>query len=198
MAANRPARGAGRPWHHDVVVDRRSLTIKDMAGALAILSIGLVVILGAMGLLSFGTTKDDGRAPTADVIGGIQRAAAALKLPLAVPNGLPAEWRGNSFTQTEPVASGGTRTVVRGGWLTSTGKFITLIQSAESPSQLVDNEVEPGLKSSDAVPVGGASWQVYVGQRREPVWVTTRQNVTLLITGSAPPEDFRSLAAAVG
>lgn len=184
-------------WHHGVVVDRRNLTMRDMAVAIGVLVVSLVAVVGAMGLLSFGNDTDSGEAPTADVIGGFDRAAAALKLPLAVPHDLPASWHGNSFSQVEPFTSGGTRTVVRGGWLTDTGAFITLIQSPETPADLVGNEIKQGTTSTATVEAGAAEWAIYPGQRTESAWVRTRDGVSLLITGSATEADFQTLAAAI-
>ncbi len=180
------------------MVDRRNLTVRDMTVAVGILVVSLIAVVGAMGGISLGSDTDSGAAPTADVVGGFERAGAALKLPIVVPTGLPSTWQPSSFTQVDPVTAGGTRTVVRGGWLTGDGKFVTLIQSPESPVVLVSNEVGQGLASTASVAAGGATWTVFPGQRTESVWVRSEAGVALLITGSAGEDDFRILAAAVG
>ena len=172
--------------------------MRDMAVAAGVLVVSLIVVIGAMGGWSFGNSTDNGTAPTADVIGGFGKAGPALKLPIVVPQGLPSSWRGNSFSLINPAADGGNGVpVARGGWLTETGKFITLIQSSGQPSALVTQEIGQGLANMGTVKAGGAEWNIFPGQRQEPVWVRTTGSITLLITGSASADDFDILAAAV-
>ena len=57
------------------VVDRRSLGMKHMAAAVAVLVGGLVVVLLLMGQLGVGNSTDDAAAPAADAIGGLERAS---------------------------------------------------------------------------------------------------------------------------
>jgi hypothetical protein len=180
-----------------VMVDRRSLTMKDMWGAVAVLVVALVVVLGLMGNISLGNDSDNGETPTADAVGGFQRSAAALQLPLAVPQGLPAEWQANSFYQTDPATAGGTATRIGGGWLTGEGKFITLIQSTSAPDVLAADVFQGGRTSTAVVQAGGAEWSSYPGARDEVAWVRTAGPVTLLITGSASEDDFRTLADSI-
>lgn len=179
------------------MVDRRSLTMRDMALAVGVLVVSLVVVLGAMGNLGFGSNTDNGATPTADVTGGLQRAAAALDLPIEVPAGLPADWHPSSFTQVTPFTDGGTRTVVRAGWITPSGAFVTLIQSPESAQDLVTHEIGRGLALLGTVQAGGAEWNIYPGQRQEPAWVRSTGVLTLLISGSATEADFQTLAAGI-
>ena len=46
--------------------------------------------------------------------------------------------------------------------------------------------------------VGDVEWTVTSGRRNEAAWVHTDGDVNWVITGSAAPEDFRTLAAAIG
>ncbi|WP_157970697.1 DUF4245 domain-containing protein [Nakamurella deserti] len=179
------------------MVDRRSLTMKDMWGAVAVLAVALVVVLGLMGNIGFGNDTDDGQTPTADVVGGFQRSAAALQLPLAVPRGLPAEWQPNSFYQTDPATTGGTASRIGGGWLTAEGRFVTLIQSTATPDVLAAEVFGGGRTSTAVVQAGGTEWSSYPGAREEVAWVRTAGPVTLLITGSASEADFRILADSI-
>jgi hypothetical protein len=179
------------------MVDRRSLTMKDMWGAAAVLVVTLLVVLGLMGTISFGNDMDGGETPTADVTGGLQKSAAALELPLEIPAGLPADWQPNSFVQTDPVTSGGGRTVVRGGWITGSGRFIGLIQSTEAPDVLVAAEFGTGRTSTAVINAGGEDWSVYQGARTEAAWVRSAGPISVLITGSAAEEDFRALAGSL-
>lgn len=179
------------------MVDRRSLTMKDMWGAVGILAVVLVVVLGLMGTIGFGNDTENGETPTADVTGGLQKSAAALELPLEIPQGLPADWQPNSFAQTDPFTAGGTRTVVRGGWITGSGRFVGLIQSTDTPADLIGNEIGPGLTSNALVQAGGVEWDVYPGQRSEVAWVRDAGPIRVMITGSASEDDFRILADSI-
>lgn len=179
------------------MVDRRSLGMREMAVAIGVLAVSLLAVLAAMGLLGFGSSTDDAQAPTADVTAGLQRARTELGLPLLIPAGLPSNWQPNSFQQLDPKVQGGDRTLVRAGWLTGSGAFITLVQSTETPAVLVGNEVGQGLSSRGTAAGGGAQWSVFPGVRDEPVWVRTVGPLTVLITGSAGESDFQVLAASV-
>ncbi|MEO5833701.1 MAG: DUF4245 family protein [Nakamurella sp.] len=179
------------------MVDRRSLTMKDMWGAVGVLAVVLVVVLGLMGTIGFGNDTKNGETPVADVTGGLQKSAAALRLPLLIPQGLPADWQPNSFALTDPFTDGGTRTVVRGGWITGSGRFVALIQSTDSPADLIGNEIGPGLTSRAVVAAGGLDWDVYPGQRSEVSWVHAAGRLAVMITGSASEDDFRILAESI-
>ncbi len=178
------------------MVDRRSLTMKDMWGAVAVLVVALVVVLGLMGSISFGNDRDGGETPTADVVGGFQRSAAALQLPLAVPEGLPTEWQPNSFYQVDPATAGGTAARIGGGWLTGSG-FITLVQSTSAADVLTADLFQGSRTSTAVVQAGGAAWSSYPAARDEVAWVRSAGPVTLLITGSASEDDFRVLADSI-
>ena len=179
------------------MVDRRSLSIRDMAVAAGILVVSLLLVGGAMGLYSFGNATDNGKAPLVAVISGLERARAGSKLPFVVPVGVPSNWQGNSYQLVTPEVDGGTRTLARAGWLTASGKFITLVQSTEAAADLVSSEIGQGLASRGAVQAGGAEWSVFPGLRQEQVWVREIDSITVLITGSASESDFQVLAAAV-
>ncbi len=43
---------------------------------------------------------------------------------------------------------------------------------------------------------GGVEWTTTTGRRQEAAWVRTDGDVTFLITGSASPDDFQTLATA--
>ena len=137
-----------------------------------------------------------GRRPSA-CPAGLQKSAAALELPLEIPQGLPADWQPNSFAQTDPFTAGGTRIVVRGGWITENGRFLGLIQSTDSPTDLIANEIKAGLTSRAVVQAGGVEWDVYPGQRDEVAWVRAAGAISVMITGAASEDDFRVLAASL-
>ncbi len=167
-----------------------------MAAAMGVLAVVLVAVLFAMGLLRFGNATGDAATPTADVTGGLQRARADLDLPFVIPTALPSNWQPNSFQAVGPV-SGNTNALVRAGWLTGSGAFVTLVQSTQAPAELVGTEIGQGLSSRGTAQGGGTQWSVFPGVRQEVAWVRTQDKLTLMITGSASDSDFQVLAAAV-
>ncbi len=171
--------------------------MKDMWGAVIVLVVALVAVLGVMGLIGIGNDTDEGETPTADVTGGFQRSAAALQLPLVVPQNLPADWQPNSFVQVDPTTAGGTSTRISGGWITGAGRFITLVQSTDAPASLVAVQFGGSRTSTSLTDAAGSQWSVYPGARDEVAWVRTSGPLTLLITGSASEDDFRTLAASI-
>jgi hypothetical protein len=188
-------------WDHEAMVDRRMLRMRDMVGAVGVLAVVLLILLFAMGFISFGNSANDGETPTADVTGGLERARASLELPIAIPTGLPSTWHPNSFFQRELQTPEGSFAVVRAGWLTPSGSFVTLVQSTAAPAELVASELGKGLVSDGTARAGDAEWTVYPGRREEVAWVRRGPSadgpVTLLITGSADISDFEVLAAGV-
>ncbi len=185
-------------WDDGQVADRRNATMRDMAVAVGVLVVGLLIIIGAMGGYSFKFgAPTDGVAPSADVIGGFGRAGETLGIEVVVPQGLPEAWQPNSFSLNNPAVGAAGAPVVRGGWLTPDGTFITLLESSAPGPVLVAQEVGQGLDSRGQVEAAGSTWDIYPGERSEPVWVRTSAGVTLLITGSAPTAAFETLADAL-
>lgn len=75
------------------------------------------------------------------------------------------------------------------------------MEAAGDVPQVLANEFGEARQVSGTVDAGGATWSVTTGVRSEVVWIRTVQSATgettLLITGNAADEDFRTLAGAV-
>ncbi len=172
--------------------------MRDMAVAVGVLVVALLIVVGALGGYSFKSgAPTEGAAPTADVVGGFGRAAATLGFEVVVPHDVPADWHPNSFSLNNPAIGATGAPVVRGGWLTADGSFITLLESSATGPVLVAQEVGTALDNRGQVEAAGSTWNIYPGQRAEQVWVRTSAGITFLITGSAKPADFQALAQAV-
>lgn len=165
--------------------------------------VGVVVVVLLMAVFNGGFTFSPGRptagpAPTADVIGGFTRAQRAVTIPIVVPRDIPSGWHPNSFKLDDPAVDGGDEPVaVRGGWVTQGGQFIMLVQSAGSVSAVLTGEVGAVGPDNGIVRAGGADWTETTGMRAEVAWVRREGPVTYLITGSAPANDFRTLAQSI-
>lgn len=181
----------------DGVAVTRPKTLSSMAIAAAVLGLiafGLMFLYGNAGFAPAGPS--DGQAPTADVDGGLTRAAPLVGFPVVIPKDEPDGWHPNSFSFTAAPGSSDAPPAVRAGWLTEQGRFITLVQSSgklEGVQQAELGEVGP---ATGRVDVDGVTWTEVPGRRSEVAWVRTDDGVTYLITGSASPDDFRTLATA--
>ncbi len=163
-------------------------------GALAVIVFGLMFFYGQASFTPAGPS--DGTAPTADVDGGLTRAAPLVGFPVVIPAGLPDGWHPNSFTFTAAPGSADQPPAVRAGWLSDQGRFITLVQSSGQLPQVQSAELGTVGSATGTEVVDGATWTVVPGRRSEVAWVRPVGDVTYLITGSATPDDFRALAVA--
>jgi len=181
------------------MADRRNKTIRDMVVCMVVLVGALLFVVGAYGGFSFapGGTKDV-PPPATDVVVGFTRAGPALNIPVVVPANVPSDWVGNSFVLKTPDSHGkDVIPLARAGWLTGNGNYITLIQSAASPADVLGQEIANGLNSTVSVTEAGVAWDVYPGVRNEVAWVRQANGVTFVITGSASEADFVTLARTV-
>ncbi len=139
-----------------------------------------------------------GTAATADVHGGFETAGRVVGFSVVVPATIPADWHGSSFSMTQPPGTPEAPPTVRGGWLVPNGAYITLIESSGEPTAVLQAETgQTSGATTGTVVVGGASWTVGPGARNESAWWRTATGITLLITGSASPAEFTTLAESV-
>lgn len=178
------------------MADRRNKNGRDMAITMGVIVVALLVLLGMYGGFSFSPGRPtSGPAPTADVIGGFTAAGSTLGFPVVVPRGLPEDWKPTSFV---PPGKSGLRSAARGGWLTPSGAFITLIEAPGPRGDVQKAELGQADPPTGQIDAGGASWSVVAGHRSEMAWIRpTVGDGYLLITGSASAADLQTLAAAV-
>ena len=196
MAARRPR----APCHHVTVADRRKLGTKDMVLTMSVVLVvvAFIALYGGQVIFAPGAQPVSGDVPTADVTGGFTQARSELGFPVIVPRAVPTSWHPNSFTVTNPTVDGaGAVPTVRGGWVIPGDAFITLIESAGDPDQVLSGEIGSVGPSNGTIRAGGATWTVTTGVRQEVAWIRTNGRTTMLITGNAPESDFVTLAVAV-
>ena len=165
------------------------------AGLIAVITLVLVGMYGGVSFSPAGPT--DGQVIATDVTGGLQKAQPLVGFPVVIPTGLPAGWTPNSFSFTARPGSTAQPPAARAGWLTSEGRFVTLVQSGGAVADVLTAELGAVAPPRGTVQAGGQEWTVTTGRRSEQAWVRTAADVTYLITGSASPDDFRILAAQV-
>ncbi|WP_025354519.1 DUF4245 domain-containing protein [Kutzneria albida] len=173
---------------------------RDMLLSLAALLVVIFAILGLGRGCSFspgGPTVDSGAAPTVDEAAQLKGAAAGVDFPVREP-ALPTGWRANSAA-TVPVGLGDrSRPAIQIGWLTAGGAYLRLSQSQADAADLAKSETEgtTAPSATGTVEVKGVRWTVYPARRQERSWLTERDGVRLLISGSAQEAEFRVLAEA--
>jgi hypothetical protein len=173
--------------------------LRDITISMVLLAVVALVLVGMYGGVSFSPGRaTDGQTPTADITGGLQRAAPLMGFPVVIPAGLPGTWTPSSFSFTDQTAATTAQPpAVRAGWLTDQGRFITVIQSDGVVADILAAELGTVAPPTGTEQVGAAEWTVTSGRRSEAAWLRTVGDVTFLITGTASPEDFRTLAVAV-
>jgi len=169
-----------------------------MAISMGLIAVVALVLYGMYGGVTFSPGgASEGVTPTADVTGGLNRAAPLVGFPVVVPAELPASWNPNSFSFVDKTASSTSEpAVVRAGWLTDEGRFISLAQSDGDVADLLVAELGQAAPPTGTEQVGGVEWTTTTGRRGEAAWVRTVGDVTYLITGSASPGAFQTLATA--
>jgi hypothetical protein len=179
---------------------------KDMVMTMAVVLVvvGLIAVYGNNVSFAPGGQAAEGPVPTADVIGGFSHAKATMDFPITVPDGVPAEWHPNSLSVSDPNVSNdgivrvGTLKAVRGGWITPQDAYIQLVEADGDIPQVLASEFGQARQVSGTVDAGGATWSVTSGVRAEIAWTRTASGgTTLLITGNASEDEFRTLAQAL-
>ncbi len=160
---------------------------------LVLIVLGMAGLTGRCSFSPLGPTVDSGSAPTVDAGVELRRAAGKVDFPVLRPR-LPQEWRANSagVRRVDP-----RHRAVRVGWLTREDHYLRLSQSSAPESALVRFETEQQPRGRGVVRAAGRTWVVYDSVRSESAWVTERDGVRLLITGSATEREFRTMARAV-
>lgn len=181
------------------MADRKNKTVRDMTISMGVIVVGVLVLSLFNGGFSFSPGKaTGGNAATADVQGGFNTAGRTSGFTVIVPKGVPAAWKGSSFSITEPPGTKEAPPTVRGGWLTPDGSYITLVESSGPVAAVLGAEVgQTSGAISGTVTAGGAGWTISPGVRQEVAWTRTANGITLLITGNAAAADFTALAGAV-
>jgi hypothetical protein len=180
---------------------------RDMFWSMAPLVAACILLAGILGMCSLQTTgPGQGPAPSYDAPAALQADAEALKIPIRVPK-LPEGWQSNSGSRkgidggrTDPVSRQPARAVSSTvGYLSPGGMYVSLTQSNADEDKLVGS-INPAVVPTGVTDVDGVSWVVYGGGDQEPVWTTRLAGPTgsaqVALTGAAPADEFRTLAAA--
>jgi hypothetical protein len=164
----------------------------------------LLVVIGATVWLTRGCqfspngpAVDPASLPTVNASKELTGAARRVDFAVRSP-AVPKDWRSNS-ANTVPVGTGNdATTAVRVGWITPAGNYLRLSQSKAAVEPLVVMEAggDVSATANGTVDVSGTRWTKYPGKGKEISWVTSLDNVQVLITGSGDEDEFKTLATA--
>lgn len=173
---------------------RRPRSVRDLLLSLLPLVLIVLALAGLAGTCSFspgGPTVAPRSVPSTDVAARLPQLAEQVPFAVRVP-AVPPGWHGHVVD----VDTAGSRQVVQASWLTPDGSYVRLSQSPAAEAELVRAETGQLAAALGPVRVAGEVWVRYPSRRDEQAWVADLGQVRVLITGSASPAEFRTLAAA--
>jgi len=130
--------------------------------------------------------------PTATVRLAVER--AGYEVP--APAGLPEEYRTTSARTDAGFADEGAPVTLEIGYLTPSGEFAGFIVSDDAGAGPVRAALE-GATDEGTVDVDGDPWTRLTTERGETALTREAGEVVLVVTGSAPDDELREVAAAV-
>lgn len=174
---------------------------RDLIISLGVLLVVMFFSVGFTGLCSFnpGSADRSGPVQEVDIDTILKTDARGLGIPVRLP-ALPDNWEPNSGRRTmvdnEPSS--------KAGWVIDERAFLALTQTVAELKDAVDDEdgeyreetdtfVVPASKSSTGVEV---TWQIWTGDDVRQIWAADLGDVRLLISGTATPEQYRTMAEA--
>jgi hypothetical protein len=167
---------------------RGSRTVGDMIRSLLVVG-GIVALLVLIVPRPSAVSQ-----PPIDVPGTAQGAAADAQFPLAVPRGLPPDWKATSAQLLTSVDNVQTWHV---GYETSSAQYAAL----EQAKNVTTNWVRTNSGGGNAVGqqlVGGTTWtQLLHENRLQRTLLLTTGAMTVMVTGTASWEDLGKLAASI-
>lgn len=171
---------------------------------LVVACVGLAALVGTCSFQPKGPAE--GAVPTYDAPAALRSDAAAMNFPIRLP-AVPAGWHANSGGhgtigegRTDPKTRDRQSALfTRVGYLAPSKMYVSLTQSDADETALVES-IHTAIYPAGVEDVGGVKWIVYQGgSDDEPVWTTRLDSpagpAQLAITGAAPSDDFRTLAA---
>lgn len=166
------------------------------------LSLGLVIVFvfvtvaflgGSLGILRQEPVARDVR--PVDFTDEVRAAVAEADYEVLAPSDVPVGWVPQSARTAAPDATGQGSVLLQVGFLTPGRRYATVVQSDAEPADVVDAQ-RLGERPEATVDVEGRPWQQHRRvDRDELALVRTEGARTVVVTGDAPLDDLRLLAA---
>ena len=155
-----------------------------------------VIVLALVGLVAL---RQNGADPvrTVETTSGIQLAAARASYDVLAPQDLPDGWAATSVrTDAGQAVDPGDPVTLAIGYYTPDEEYAGFVigddPRADDLATVVDGAVEDGT-----VDIDGRQWTRLTTARDETAYRLTDGTATVVVTGSAPDDELRTLAASV-
>jgi hypothetical protein len=155
----------------------------------------VVICLVIVGWQAFRSSGDVG-VRTVDPSSTVQLAAARAAYAVPVPTGLAEDYRPTSARTDAGNADEGDPVTLEIGYLTPSEEFAGFVVSDDRDADPVA-AVLYGAEERGTVDVGGRSWTRSTTTDGETALSREEGGVTVLVTGSAPDEELRTVAESV-
>jgi hypothetical protein len=166
------------------------------------LSLGLVIVFvfvtvaflgGSLGILRQEPLARDVR--PVDFTEEVRTAVVEADYEVLAPSDVPTDWVPQSARTAAPDAAGQGSVLLQVGFLTPQERYATVVQSDAEPAAVVEAQ-RLGEQPEGTVDVEGRPWQQHRRvDRDEHALVRTDGQRTVVVTGDAPLDDLRVLAA---
>jgi len=133
---------------------------------------------------------------TVDPTSTVRLAAERAGYEVQVPAGLPAEYRPTSARTDAGFAADGAPVTLEIGYLTPSEEFAGFTVSDDARAEPVRTVLD-GATDEGTVDVAGTPWTRLTTERGEAALTREAGEVVLVVTGSAPEDELRTVAAAV-
>lgn len=165
---------------------------RDMFWSVVVLMVICGLFAGVAGLCTFSPSgPEQGQIPQFDADASLHQDARSLQYPIRSPE-VPADWTANSGR----VQGFAGTTSSHVGWVTGERSYVELVQS-DAPEDAFRSLNGGPRPERTMVPIAGREWTVLTGDDVRPVWVLDLDDVRVAVTGSAPTDQFETLAVAV-
>jgi cytoskeletal protein RodZ len=126
----------------------------------------------------------------------VELAAGRAGYPMVAPTGLPEDYRSTSARSDAGFADEGDPVTLEVGYLTPSEEFAGFIVSDDPRAEPVRTVLD-GAAEDGSVDVEGRSWTRLTTERGETALTREADGVVVVVTGSAPEGELRTVAAAV-
>ncbi len=155
----------------------------------------VVVCLLLVGWQAFRASSEE-TVRTVDPTSTVRLAAERADYAVVAPAGLPDDYRTTSARTDAGFAEEGAPVTLEIGYLTPSEEFAGFVVSDDDRAEPVRSVLE-GATDDGTVEIDGERWTQLTTERGETALTRQNGDVVLVVSGSAPDDELRAVAAAV-
>lgn len=171
---------------------RRGQSVGDMVRSFGLMAIVVAVTLVFVpGLFHPSASQRFPRVDYSDYVTGFRQLTGRAAL---VPAGLPSDWKANAARLTGKRHNAHLHI----GWAVPGSEYAGLEESVIPASEFIRSALGArALAVTGFQQIDGVAWQRRTSSRGEPALTRTTAGLTLVVTGSATPQQLATLAASL-